>query len=137
MGFVDAIKSGFRNRINFSGRATRSEFWFWGLFIVLYSVVLLVAFLALDLSVQNAMNGFIVLCFLVLVAVAPGFALTARRLHDLDRPGWSSLVLLVPLLGQVIFLVWTCTRGTHGPNRFGSDPLEVRPAAAVAEASAT
>jgi uncharacterized membrane protein YhaH (DUF805 family) len=137
MGFVDAIKSGFRNRINFSGRATRSEFWFWGLFVVLYSVVLMVGLLLLNLPVEDALNPFIVVCLLILIAVVPGVALTARRLHDLGRSGWAGLVLVVPFLGQVIFLVWTCTRGTHGPNRFGSDPLEARPATAVAHAAAT
>jgi uncharacterized membrane protein YhaH (DUF805 family) len=137
MGFVDAIKSGFRNRINFSGRATRSEFWFWTLFVVLYSVVLMVAFLALNLDVDKALNPFIVVCLLILVSVVPGIALTVRRLHDLGRSGWTGLVLVVPFLGQVIFVVWMCTRGTQGPNRFGGDPLEAGPSGIVAQAPAT
>jgi uncharacterized membrane protein YhaH (DUF805 family) len=46
-----------------------------------------------------------------------------RRLHDIDRSGWWYLIGLVPLVGVILLLVWFCSRGTNGPNRFGADPL--------------
>ena len=53
----------------------------------------------------------------------PALALAVRRLHDLDRSGWWLLVGFVPIVGTIVLLVWFCTRGTEGPNRFGPDPL--------------
>jgi len=46
-----------------------------------------------------------------------------RRLHDLDRSGWWICLAFIPLIGAIILIVWFCTRGTVGPNRFGPDPL--------------
>jgi len=46
-----------------------------------------------------------------------------RRLHDTDRSGWWWLLALVPIVGWIILLVWNCSRGTRGPNRYGPDPL--------------
>ena len=53
----------------------------------------------------------------------PTLAVQVRRLHDLDRSGWWILISLIPLVGAIILLVWACTKGTDGENRFGSDPL--------------
>jgi uncharacterized membrane protein YhaH (DUF805 family) len=52
-----------------------------------------------------------------------GFAVTVRRLHDQNMSGWWMLLAFIPLIGTIILLVWMCTRGTNGPNRFGADPL--------------
>lgn len=46
-----------------------------------------------------------------------------RRLHDIDRTGWWWLLTFVPVLGWIALIVFCCTKGTVGPNRFGEDPL--------------
>lgn len=53
----------------------------------------------------------------------PALSVAVRRLHDLDRTGWWYLIILVPLIGLIVLLVFFVTRGTSGPNRFGPDPL--------------
>lgn len=58
-----------------------------------------------------------------LVLFIPNLAVGIRRLHDTDRSGWWYLFALVPFIGPIIVLVWFCTRGTHGLNTYGSDPL--------------
>jgi uncharacterized membrane protein YhaH (DUF805 family) len=58
-----------------------------------------------------------------LAVFLPSLALAVRRLHDLDRTGWWLLLALIPLIGEIILLIWFCTRGTVGPNRFGPDRL--------------
>jgi uncharacterized membrane protein YhaH (DUF805 family) len=63
-----------------------------------------------------------------LAVFLPGLAVAIRRLHDLDRTGWWILLSLIPIVGWIILIIWDCTKGTNGPNRFGPDPL----AAAVA-----
>jgi uncharacterized membrane protein YhaH (DUF805 family) len=53
----------------------------------------------------------------------PSLGVIVRRLHDLDKSGWWYFFVIVPLVGPIMMLVWLCTRGTNGGNRFGNDPL--------------
>ncbi|MEA2950467.1 MAG: hypothetical protein QOI40_5797 [Alphaproteobacteria bacterium] len=119
MSFTQAIANGFQNYVNFSGRAARSEFWYWFLFAILVSIVAgiidAVLFSSSGLSPVSGLIG--------LALILPGLAVSVRRLHDLDRSGWWILLGLIPLIGGIILLVWDCMRGTIGPNRFGPDPL--------------
>ncbi len=115
MNFWQAIASGFSNYVNFSGRAARSEYWYWILF---YYIGLAIA------GVIDAAIGATVLSgIFVLGTFLPALAVAVRRLHDLDRSGWWICLAFIPLVGAIILLVWFCTRGTVGPNRFGPDPL--------------
>jgi uncharacterized membrane protein YhaH (DUF805 family) len=118
MGFTEAISSGFRNYINFSSRAARSEFWYWTLFSILVSIVTSlidhVLFPGANLSPLNSLAG--------LGLFLPGLAVSIRRLHDLDRTGWWFL-LVFTIIGAIVLLVWDCMRGTIGQNRYGPDPL--------------
>ena len=115
MGFGQAISSGFSNYINFSGRACRSEFWFWRLFYLLA---------AIGLGVIEGVRIHALVGLLELGMFLPSLAMALRRLHDLDRRGWWYFLVLVPIIGWIILLIWYCTRGTVGPNRFGPDPLQ-------------
>ena len=123
MTFTRAISSGFQNYVNFGGRAMRSEFWYWTLFALLASIAAGLVDLALfaqwDVSPINSLVG--------LALFLPGLAVSIRRLHDLDRTGWWFLLVFIPIVGWIVLLIWNCTRGTVGPNRFGPDPLAVAP----------
>jgi uncharacterized membrane protein YhaH (DUF805 family) len=57
-----------------------------------------------------------------LALLVPSIAVSARRLHDIDRTGWWILITLT-IIGNIWLIVWWCTKGTAGRNRFGSDPL--------------
>jgi uncharacterized membrane protein YhaH (DUF805 family) len=59
----------------------------------------------------------------LLATVLPLLPVSVRRLHDLDRSGWWILLDLIPRIGGIILLIWACTKGTDGPNRFGADRL--------------
>lgn len=123
MNFVQAIQSGFRNYVNFNGRASRSEFWWWMLFALLFQ-------LAAALLFGDGSR----LDMLATLAVAlPSLAVGARRLHDTDRSGWWQLLCFLPIIGMIVLIVWWCRAGTPGENRFGPDPL---PLSAAAPASA-
>jgi uncharacterized membrane protein YhaH (DUF805 family) len=117
MGFWQAIASGFSNYVNFSGRACRSEYWYWALFVSLCNIAALI--------IDNAIGAYVVSSLFSLAVLLPGLGLAVRRLHDLDRSGWWLLLALIPLIGAIILLIWFCTRGTVGPNRFGPDRLAV------------
>ena len=128
MNFGEAIASGFSNYVNFSSRAARSEYWYWVLFNVLAQVVTEI--------IDNAVIGMSVTTAIFSLAVLlPGIAVAARRLHDVDRTGWWLLLAFVPVVGLIVLLIWFCTKGTDGSNRFGPDPLrgvdQVNPRPAV------
>jgi uncharacterized membrane protein YhaH (DUF805 family) len=59
-----------------------------------------------------------------LILLLPSFAVTVRRLHDIDMSGWWILISFIPLIGGILLLVWTCQRGTQGANRFGMGPAQ-------------
>ena len=115
MNFGDAIKAGFSNYVNFPGRAVRSEYWYWALFIALASIVTLAVDYVIDYQVTSTL--------LNLATFLPGLAVVIRRLHDLDRTGWWFLLVLIPVIGWIVLIIWACTKGTEGPNRFGPDRL--------------
>jgi uncharacterized membrane protein YhaH (DUF805 family) len=115
VGFGQAISSGFSNYVNFSDRACRSEYWFWTLFVVIADIVAFGIDAAIGMQIVSSLFG--------LAVLLPGIAVVIRRLHDLDRTGWWIFIWFIPLVGWIILLIWFCTRGTDGPNRFGPDPL--------------
>jgi uncharacterized membrane protein YhaH (DUF805 family) len=119
MNFGEAIKSGFSNYVNFSDRACRSEYWFWYLF---FTIVLVVAAI-----VDGLIGASVTSVIWYLATILPNIAISVRRLHDLDRSGWWIFLGLIPLVGGIILLIWYCTKGTDGPNRFGADPLAAIP----------
>ena len=118
MGFMQAVQSCFSKYATFSGRAVRSEYWYWVLFATLGSLVALIldtAVLGFDANGASPIRG-----IFSLVIALPGIAVSARRLHDMDRTGWWLLLTLTGI-GAIVLLVWFCFRGTQGPNRFGPD----------------
>ena len=116
--FGTAVKICLRRYAQFEGRAPRSEYWWFALFTVLASIVADI----LDSAFLH--GGFGLISDLVWLALLlPSIAVQVRRLHDIDRTGWWWWIVLVPLLGWILLLVWNCTPGTEGPNRYGDDPL--------------
>ena len=121
MGFKEAISYCFRRYVGFSGRAARSEYWYWTLFVTLLVIVTLL----IDLTVFgfNTTGVNPMTSIAVLATLLPSIAVAIRRLHDIDRTGWWVLLGLT-VIGEIVLLVWACMRGTVGANRFGPDPLE-------------
>jgi uncharacterized membrane protein YhaH (DUF805 family) len=111
--YIDAM----RRYFDFSGRATRSQFW---LFTLVYLVIAIVAVI-IDVTISSSPEPGpgIVTALVVLAHLIPGLAVNVRRLHDSNRSGWWVLVGLVPLIGLIVMLVFLCSGSTQGPNRFG------------------
>lgn len=124
MGFQDAVRTCLSKYVTFSGRASRSEFWWFMLFIFLANIVLGVVDRTLfgrtvEGDVVSILGGLFSLAIFL-----PSLAAGVRRLHDVDKSGWWYLLILIPLLGALILIVFFfIQRGTAGPNRFGADPL--------------
>ncbi|MGR3461728.1 MAG: DUF805 domain-containing protein [Roseovarius sp.] len=113
MDFMTAVRTVLTdNYANFSGRAARSEFWWFALFVLVVSLVL------------QLILGDIVSAIFSLAVLLPSIAVAVRRLHDVDRSGWWYLLVLIPLIGGLILIfAFFIHRGTAGDNRFGPDPL--------------
>ena len=107
MNFSEAIKACFRKYADFSGRASRPEFWWFVLFQVL---VLLVA----------GMLGKFIYAIAVAGLFVPGIAVGARRLHDIGKSGWFQLLYLVPLVGIFLLIYWFVQPGEQGGNQHGN-----------------
>ena len=124
MSFTEAVKTCFSKYVDFTGRAPRSEYWWWVLFVIIVSVVLSIV----DFSVLGAGDsGVSVLSSLwSLATLLPGLAVGARRLHDTDRSGWWYFIMFVPLIGGIWMLVLLCLPGSNGRNGYGPDPLGPR-----------
>ena len=118
MGFGDAVSICFRKYVDFSGRAPRSEYWYWTLFHVLS----LMAAVFVDFYIiSNPTGYFLIVAFVI--TFLPSFAVLVRRLHDIDKAGWWVLLSVVPYVGAIALLIFCIIGGTPGPNRFGPDPF--------------
>ena len=113
MDFATAVKTVVMEKYaNFSGRAMRSEYWW---FVLAY----LIAYLVLSI-VDYALGAQLLTTILSLGLLIPSIAVGVRRLHDLDKSGWWLLLGLIPLIGRLVLIYWFCQPGTPGPNRFGA-----------------
>ena len=123
MSFMDAVKSSFQQYVGFSGRATRSEFWFFYLSFVVASMGMLVLTIV-SAFVLDALMGLMGLLSMVttLAFFLPSLSVTVRRLHDLGKSGWMFLVVLIPLAGLILLLVWCISDGEAFDNAYGAVP---------------
>ena len=133
MNFTAAVSSGYNGYVKFAGRSARSEFWYWVLFQVIVSIIIGYFEGGGQSSVSNGMmnssyNAGPIAMVWSLANFLPGLAVSVRRLHDVDKSGWWSLIVLIPVVGIIVLLVWNATKGTVGGNRFGADPLNAMPA---------
>ncbi len=134
MNFVTAVKTCLSNYATFHGRAPRSEFWWFYLFIVLVDVVLSFfigseTFVAIRdggfdaISVAVASNRAVMVQGIVHLALfLPMLAVSVRRLHDVGRSGWWLLVAIIPL-GIFVVLYWWLRPTEPRPNAYGMPPL--------------
>ena len=125
---------------DFTGRAQRSEFWYFQLVnFILAAAFLLFFFLGGALLYGIAgdgsagLNAFPVVLLVayglyILFALAimvPQIAVGVRRLHDTGRSGWYMLLYFIPLIGPILLIVWWATESQPGSNRWGPNPKAV------------
>ena len=121
MSFGEAVRSVLGQYAGFSGRARRSEFWYWYLLLVIAAAVVGVVGVA-SLSAAE------VLAVVLLLATAlPSLAVAVRRLHDIGSSGWWVLIAPIPF-GGIVLLVFYLRESDPGPNQYGAAPEELSPA---------
>jgi uncharacterized membrane protein YhaH (DUF805 family) len=131
IGFLDAIKRGFRKYATFKGRASRSEYWWWTLFTFLTYLVL--GLLTYAVGVATSRDGgrtpgtlaipLITLFMVFFIGIlVPTLALTVRRLHDAGYSGLLALLLLLPYLGSLIILIFALLPSSPAGAKYDSIP---------------
>ncbi len=109
--FIDA----FKKYAQFSGRATREQFWMYVLFYIIISIVL---------SVIDAVVGTMVLALIYsLVMLIPSISVAARRLHDIGRTGCWQLIGFIPLIGLIVLIVFY-VQDSQEDNQYGPNPKQ-------------
>ncbi len=99
MTFGQSIKTCFSKYVTFSGRATRSEYWW---FALLSFIVGLIPFVQI----------------LALLFILPSLAVAVRRMHDIGKSGWFVLLVFFPIL-NLFFLYLCILEGQPGANKWG------------------
>ena len=119
MSFQDAVRTCVtRKYADFSGRARRSEYWWFFLFNVLVGAVASV--LDAIIGTRYGSTGLIEI-LVQLALLVPGIAVGVRRLHDTGRSGWWLLIALVPIVGVIVLIVFM-VQDSQGENQYGPSP---------------
>ena len=119
MSFTEAISSAFSKYADFSGRARRSEYWFFFLFQIFVSIAITIVGSLISADAANYLNWIFSLATLV-----PNLSMSWRRLHDIGKSGAFYFFVLIPIVGWIILLVWYCTDSQPGDNAYGPNPKE-------------
>jgi len=133
VGFIEAVKTCLGKYAQFNGRASRSEFWFFNLFLFIYLFV--AGFLLGMVGASDETYGVATLVLLIPVFI-PGIAVAARRLHDINQSGWMQCIFIpgffadellgtgwvIYILTFALYAFWFSQAGKKGKNRFGAQP---------------
>ena len=132
MNFTDAVKAYFLKWNDFRSRSSRSEYWWATLFVILasYPVGFIIGFVigfsfaiaGFSETTMEVVVGIVFLPIQIFIIIA-STCLVIRRLHDVNKSGWWYLIIFT-IIGIIPLLIWYCSKGTDGDNRFGKDPLE-------------
>ena len=111
MNFTESIQTCYKKFFDFSGRASKSEYWWFQLYQLIIYVLSLIfqSDLALLFSI------------LVIANLLPLCACGVRRIHDSDKSGWFVLLSFIPIIGLYVFVLLV-QDGSKGKNRFGAKP---------------
>ena len=111
MNFVESIQTCYKKFFDFSGRASKSEYWWFQLYNAIIYVLTFI------------FEGDLTLLFsiLIIVNIIPIWAAAVRRVHDSDKSGWMVLISVIPIIGLYV-IVLLIQDGSKGKNRFGAKP---------------
>ncbi|MCT7466485.1 DUF805 domain-containing protein [Aliarcobacter cryaerophilus] len=114
--FIHCLK----NYATFSGRATRSEYWYFTLFYILI-IISLTIFDEIT-GTYDEVSGFGLTSLIFSLAMfIPSLAVFVRRLHDTNRTGWWFLIVLIPIIGFIVLIVFLCLDSKED-NQYGINP---------------
>ena len=131
MRFMDALTTVLRNKYGtFSGRASRSEYWWSYLGMAVIAMVLQIVAIVGAFALGSLNEGLGLLFGLVVFVglfalVIPSLSVSVRRLHDTGKSGWMLLIMLIPCIGFILWLVWMIEDGQAHANAYGPVPTNL------------
>ncbi len=138
MGFSESVKSVFSKYATFSGRASRSEYWYFVLFNLIITIPLFIVGAIIGALIGGSKNGmmtalvvgYILVFIYSLAVIIPGIAVSVRRLHDSGKSGWLYLLVLIPYLGGIVLFIFMLL-GSEPDNKYGPNPNNQGPVVEV------
>ncbi|MGD9918197.1 MAG: DUF805 domain-containing protein [Paenirhodobacter sp.] len=136
MNFPTAIRSCLQKYVTFSGRASRPEYWWFVLFLILAQLVLNILDTAIfgtgevtrgPGSISWVSHGGPLSAIFLLATLLPGLAVAVRRMHDLGKSGWWLLIAFVPFVGGLVLLYFLVQPSQPMTNQFGPMPAGTVP----------
>jgi uncharacterized membrane protein YhaH (DUF805 family) len=122
MTFGESISSCFSKYATFSGRASRSEFWWFYLFFTLMNwAASIVGAVTLGMGMEAGATAFSLI--LQLAFLMPWLAVASRRMHDINKSGWWMLIMFTGI-GVFFLIYWWAKQGDNAQNRFGDPVLQ-------------
>ena len=112
MSFMDSTKTCAQKSFTIQGRASRSEYWFFYLFIIIAQI---------GLGVVDGVAG-TPLSLLVLALIPAIICVSIRRMHDVGKSGWLLLIALIPLVNLILLYWFIFDGGQPHANHFGAVP---------------
>ncbi len=120
--FLNTVKNHYAD---FSGRARRSEYWYFTLFNMLGAIALMILMVALSAASEIlGMIGGLAYMVWAFGLIIPGLGVAVRRLHDTGKSGWMMLIAFIPIVGSIALIVFMCTDSDPGVNAYGPNPKE-------------
>ncbi|MBD3288167.1 DUF805 domain-containing protein, partial [candidate division KSB1 bacterium] len=113
-----------KNYAEFSGRATRQEYWMFVLFNMIFAVVAIILDNVLGTAIEDLGYGLFYILYFFAVII-PSWAVAVRRLHDVGKSGWMIFISLIPIIGIIWLFVLLVTDSEPGENQYGPNPKEV------------
>jgi uncharacterized membrane protein YhaH (DUF805 family) len=117
MSPMDAVKSCLKGSLSFDGRASRSEYWwFYLFFVIVYALLTTIAGAA----------GVSALTMAIILLVPASLGAAVRRMHDIGKSGWMMLLMIIPLVGFVLVIMWfVVDAGQPEANQYGNVPTNM------------
>ena len=127
MNMKEAVVSVLTNWNNFSGRACRSEFWYFVLAAFLFSTIISLIEIAtgivdIESGPEMGIVSIIFSLLLSLLLFVPSLSVTARRLQDRGWSGWWQLLYLT-IVGVLVIIVLNILPAKEDENKWGRNPL--------------
>jgi uncharacterized membrane protein YhaH (DUF805 family) len=107
MNFQQSVKTCMIKYIDFTGRASRSEYWWYQLFGLIICMI--------ALTINHTLYSIVALLLFL-----PSLTVLVRRLHDTNRSAWWLLISLIPIIGAFILLYFVIIKGSNAPNDYGN-----------------
>jgi uncharacterized membrane protein YhaH (DUF805 family) len=112
----------FKRYADFAGRSSVKQYWMFVLINLIVSFVVGAIGGGIDATVNSIWIGLILNIAYGLATLIPSIAIGIRRLHDIGKSGWWTLIALIPIIGVIILIVFNVEKGQPGPNAYGADP---------------